>query len=254
MLDPKSLSQKKIKKQIAWFLYQKIILFYSNLIIVNSELEKINLLKKIARKNNIEIIPHGIEIPKKFFPKKNINKKLKFVFFSKIHASKNLLALVKLWEKSIFLKKFDLNIFGEINDKIYFSKVNAYIKRNKNINYLGLLNKNIQFKLSNFDVLIHPSESENFGLVIYEALSSGLFLILNRKLNKTDLKKNLFSIDINLNLKNLDTSVKEIVKKKNFLKSLKFKKKCFDYIKNNHNWEYLTDKYVQKYSRLVKNN
>lgn len=253
MLDPKSLLQKKIKKQIAWYLYQKIILFYSNLIIVNSELEKINLLKKIAIKNNVEIIPHGIEIPKKFFSKKNINKKLKFVFFSKIHASKNLLALVKLWEKSIFLKKFDLNIYGEINDKIYFSKVNTYIKRNENINYLGLLNKNIQFKLSNFDVLIHPSESENFGLVIYEALSSGLFLILNKKLKKKHLEQNYFAKCINFNTQSLNNSIKKILKDKKRIKSLAYKQRCLAYVKNNYDWKKISSIYIKNYNELLDN-
>ena len=46
MIDPFSFSQKKFKKEIAWFLYQKYIFILSNLIIVNSNLEK-----KILKKN-----------------------------------------------------------------------------------------------------------------------------------------------------------------------------------------------------------
>ena len=40
MIDPFSFSQKKIKKNFAWFFYQKYIFKFSNLIIVNSEFEK----------------------------------------------------------------------------------------------------------------------------------------------------------------------------------------------------------------------
>ena len=47
MIDPFSFNQKKIKKTIAWFLYQRYIFYYSNLIIVNSKLEKYN---KVSRK------------------------------------------------------------------------------------------------------------------------------------------------------------------------------------------------------------
>ena len=37
-------------------------------------------------------------------------------------SSKNLDILLMLWEKSNFLKKFNLDIFGEIDDQIYFFK------------------------------------------------------------------------------------------------------------------------------------
>ena len=40
MIDPISLNQKKIKKKIALFFYQKFIFENSDLIIVNSKIEK----------------------------------------------------------------------------------------------------------------------------------------------------------------------------------------------------------------------
>ena len=46
MMDPVSLNQKKIRKKIAFFLYQKIIFENSDLIIVNSEIEKKKFFKK----------------------------------------------------------------------------------------------------------------------------------------------------------------------------------------------------------------
>ena len=58
MIDPYSFSQKKIKKFFAWFFYQKYIFKFSNLIIVNSKLEKKNLIKKLKLSKRIEIIKH----------------------------------------------------------------------------------------------------------------------------------------------------------------------------------------------------
>ena len=40
-------------------------------------------------------------------------------------------------------------------------------------------NKNKILNLSTYDVFILPSKSENFGLVVLEALNAGLYLILN---------------------------------------------------------------------------
>tara|TARA_B100000035_G_C21005926_1_gene557266 strand:- start:35 stop:1051 length:1017 start_codon:yes stop_codon:yes gene_type:complete len=254
MIDQNSLNQKKLKKKLALFLYQKLIFKNSDLIIVNSRFEKKNFLKQITGIRKIKIISHGVEIDRNYFPKKNTEKNLKFVFFSKIHKSKNLLTLIKLWENSFFLKKFYLYILGEIDDEIYFSKINELIIRNKNIKYLGSLNKQIQKKLSKYDVFIHPSKSENFGLVIYEALSSGLFLILNKNLKKNDLKKNSFAMNINFNLRSLNNSIKKISQNKKRIKSLTYKKKSLEYVKNNFNWEIISNYYLKEYSNITKNN
>ena len=252
MMDKNSLNQKKTKKKIALFLYQKLIFKNSDLIIVNSKLEKKNLLKQISEIRKIRIIYHGVEIDRNFSPKKNIEKNLKFVFFSKIHESKNLLTLVKLWEKSIFLKKFYLYIHGEIDDKLYFLKIKKLIERNENIKYLGALSKQIQKQLSKYDVFIHPSKSENFGLVIYEALSSGLFLILNKKLKKTSLKSNSFATNIKFNLGSLNNSIKKILRNKKRIKSLLYKKKSLNYVKTNFNWDIIYKYYLNEYSIIIK--
>ncbi len=252
MMDQNSLNQKKIKKKLALFLYQKFIFKNSDLIIVNSKLEKKNLLNQISEIRRIRIIYHGVVIDRNFFPKKNIEKSLKFVFFSKIHESKNLLTLVKLWEKSIFLKKFYLYILGEIDDEMYFSKISKLIKRNKNIKYLGSLNKQIQKRLSKYDVFIHPSKSENFGLVIYEALSSGLFLILNKSLKKNSLKLNSFATNIEFNLGSLNNNIKKILKNKKRIKSLSYKKQSLSYVKTNFNWDTIFKYYLNEYSIIIK--
>ncbi len=253
MIDQNSLNQKKMKKKIALIFYQKTIFKNSDLVIVNSKIEKKNFIKQIPGIKKIIIIHHGIDIDKNFYPKQNLDKNLKFVFFSKIHKSKNLITLVKLWQKSIFLKKFNLKIFGEIDDKIYFSKINELILKSKNIEYSGTLDKRIQKKLSTFDVFIHPSKSENFGLVIYEALSSGLFLILNKKLKKKTLKEKSFAINIDFNLRSLDDSIRKILHNKKKIKSLDYKIKCLDYIKNNFNWETISKYYLNEYSTVIKN-
>ena len=43
-----------------------------------------------------------------------------------------------------------------------FSKIKKLIERNKNIRYLGSLNKQIQKQLSKYDVFIHPSKIRKF--------------------------------------------------------------------------------------------
>ena len=101
MIDPLSFSQKKIKKIFAWFFYQKYIFKFSNLIIVNSKFEKKNLIKKLKFSKGIEIIKHGVNISKIIQETKK-KKELTFVFFSRIHPSKNLMRIVQIWKNNDF--------------------------------------------------------------------------------------------------------------------------------------------------------
>ena len=123
----------------------------------------------------------------------------------------------------------------------------------KNINYRGQLNKNIQKLLSKYDVFIHPSNSENFGLVIFEGLSSGLYLILNKKLKKTFLEKKKFAKNINFNLKELKESVRYVLKIKRQIKSISYKQKTFRYVKKNFDWINISNVYFETYKKLVIN-
>ena len=90
-------------------------------------------------------------------------------------------------------------------------------------------------------------------MVIYEALSSGLFLILNKKLKKKTLKEKSFAINIDFNLRSLDDSIRKILHNKKKIKSLDYKIKCLDYIKNNFNWETISKYYLNEYSTVIKN-
>ncbi len=249
MIDPFSLNQKKFKKKIALFFYQKFIFENSDLIIVNSELEKKNLLKIIKKVSEIIVIPHGIYIDKKFRILKRKKKNLKFVFFSRIHKSKNLDTLIKIWRNDHFFHKFNLDIYGEIIDDKYFSKLD--INYLKNINYKGSLNRNIQNCLSKYDVFIHPSNSENFGLVIFEGLSSGLYLIFNKKLKKKILEKKKFAKNINFNSKELKKTIGYISSNKEKIRSISFKRKSLNYVKNNFNWRDVSALYFKNYKNLI---
>ena len=249
MIDPFSFNQKKIKKTIAWFLYQRYIFHYSNLIIVNSKLEKYNLLKKIRFHKNIKIINHGVNIPQKNIKtKKN---ELKFVFFSRIHPSKNLIKLVQIWKKNNFFDDYTLDVYGEIDDIKYFEIFKDEIKNSKNINYKGKINSNsLIYKLSKYDVFLHPSNSENFGLVILEAISCGLLPIVNKKLDWKILDKNNLGYSLNFNHNNLKKLIIRLNKSKQKIRSKEFGKKLRKYLFKNYNWDLIINEYYQNYKSL----
>ena len=250
MLDPVSLSTKKIKKNIAWFLYQKFILLKSELIIVNSDLEKRNVLKKINEKVNIIVIPHTIKVKKIIFKKKKLNSNLSFVFFSRIHPIKNLHKLINIWHGNNFLKNYNLYIYGKIEHNKYYNTFSEKISRSNNIIYKGEISKNIPQKLSEYDVLIHPSSSENFGLVILEALNAGLYTLINKQLKWKIIKKNGYSLSININSYEIVESIKFLNKNKKKIRSVKFRNNILKFLKKNYDLEKISARYTNNYYKI----
>ena len=162
-----SLAQKKIKKKLALFFYQKKILDKCDIIHATSELEK-NNLKKITKNKNILVIPHGIGklddkyIKKKFF----INEKKRALFFSRIHKKKGLDILLNAWKK-IKLLNWELHIYGPDYDN-YIDQLDPSLKKIDGVIFKGPLfdiNSKRQVFL-NSDLMILPSKSENFGYVL----------------------------------------------------------------------------------------
>ncbi len=252
MVDPLSLKQKILKKKIALLIYQKFIFENSNLIIVNSKIEKKNFLKITKKISKIVIIPHGVDIKKKKI-KINENKdNLRFVFFSRIHPSKNLINLIQVWRNNHFFNDYVLDVYGEVEDAAYFNQFKDKIKNSKNINYKGKIEKNnLYFKLSKYDIFLHPSKSENFGLVILEAMSCGLFPIVNKKLDWKILDENNLGSSLNFTNKSLKKLILKLNKAKNKIRNKNFKIKLRNYLLNNYNWNFIINKYYKYYTKLI---
>ena len=176
---------------------------------------------------------------------------MKFIFFSRIHPSKNLITLINLWTQNKYFDNLELSIYGEISDHKYFQKIKKKIVKFENINYRKPLYKNKIKILSNYDIFIFPSKSENFGLVILEALAAGLYLILNRNLPWHHLKDKKYASLINFNKNQLISAIKYIKKKINKIRQKSYKKSTNSYLKENYNWKKITNIYVQNYKKLT---
>jgi len=169
--EPWSLSQKKIKKMIAWKLYQKKILLKADIIHCASNSEEKNLLKLNKNFKTI-ILPFGVIDG---FIKKKITKKLnkKALFFSRLHHKKGLADLIHVWQV-IGNSDWTLDIVGDGDNNNYFKKM--LNSKNVKINFLNpVYDKAEKIKLfSQYDLFILPTKNENFGISILESLSRGL--------------------------------------------------------------------------------
>lgn len=90
MLEPWSLSQKKLKKLIALFFYQRNDIVRCSVIHATAQMEADNI-RKLGFTNPIAVIPNGINLEN--FPKTPMIKKTqkkKVLFLSRIHKKKEL--------------------------------------------------------------------------------------------------------------------------------------------------------------------
>ncbi len=180
-----SLQQGKIRKKIAWILFQRRILQDARVIHVTSEDEYL-AVRKLGISTPVALIPHGIDFLNHTseidceIAKANLSlstSKRYFLFMSRLHKKKGLDALLKVWSKINHLHpEWELLIagpdYGNFVDNI------SEVEQTK---YLGMLkgsDKANVLSASSFFVL--PTHSENFGVVIGEALSAGLPVITTR--------------------------------------------------------------------------
>jgi len=218
------------------FLIKKIIVKLNyNSIICASEYEY-EILSKIVNPNKIHLIKTGVEIGKK---KEKINKKRKILYVGRLEKVKGF----DIFMEAIRDTNYDINIIGT-------GSLKEIIPHKKNISYFGPLNHNeVIEKMRENDIIVMPSRSEGFPLVLYEAMTNGLIIICSdipQFTNLTSKTEGLFVFK-ELSANNLKEKIEEIiVKDDSSLK--KASDSNYDYIVNNNlTWEKTAENTKKRY-------
>jgi len=177
MLEPWSLKQSKCKKKLAMLLFQNKDLKNASCIHATAQMEVENI-RKLGFKNPIAMIPNGVNIDE--FPNETpikINNPKKILFLSRIHKKKGIENLIQAW-KLIDIEKrksWMIEIVGN-GEPDYINMLKKRIFK-ENLNDQIIIKKpvygNDKIKLfREASLFVLPSFSENFGIVIAEALAS----------------------------------------------------------------------------------
>lgn len=185
MLEPWSLRQSYWKKKLFITTVGKIFFKNAEAVICTSEQEKKHV-KLIFPKSTYFVVPNIVKLNiNSIAASKNdacLRNKLPntFVFFSRLHPKKNIEFLVEIFSDPS-MSAYKLHIYG-YNDSQYSKKLVRDLSIHENINYCGVLN-DINFKkIKDYEALLFSSFSENFGMVILEALYFNLPVVVNREL------------------------------------------------------------------------
>ena len=191
MLEPWSLQQKWLKKRIARFLYQDRDLKCAAALHATAESEA-EQFRTLGFKNPVIVSPNGVNLPKNFEPRNTRNTRKRVLFVSRMHPKKGVLELVEAFKKVVsggveecrsWKVEFVYTVSGEV-EKEYEAKVKAPVKElglEDQFIFTGALNDDEKWAAyGRADLFVLPTYSENFGIVVTEALWAGVPVITTK--------------------------------------------------------------------------
>jgi len=204
LLEPEKFIISPLKKKIAYQLYERDNIKNAHCFIASSNQEA-ESLRLFGITQPIAVIPNGIS--NNWFNNKRVvnsefkktykipnNKKI-LLFLSRIHPIKGLELLIESISevKDVFLEKdwcFVIAGINELNHVEELQRLTNKLNLNEIIHFLPSMFGSE--KLSAFDdaaFFILPSKSENFGIVVIEALARGVPVISTKRTPWSDLNK-----------------------------------------------------------------
>jgi glycosyltransferase involved in cell wall biosynthesis len=193
MLEPWALGYKAVKKNLAMSLYQRRNLDDASVLVATAWSEYENL-RSLGFTRPIAVIPNGVprdeEGPRIDRPTRTVREPRKVLFLSRVQAKKGLLNLVRAWSE-IAQSGWHLQIAGP-SEGGHLKDVVALIDELRIASLVSVLGEVDGISKSDLyrgaDVFVLPTFSENFGVVVAEALSYGLPVITTKGAPWADLE------------------------------------------------------------------
>lgn len=191
-----ALSSKPLKKNLFLRAFSVLGVFHNIIWSFTSMKEKKEAEKVIGEKNiNNYIIAE--DLPKKYEWEENSQRvqasergKLKIVFLSRIVEKKNTLKCIEILDHE-FGGEIVFDIYGNIEDQSYWNSCKEALKKlpqNISVRYCGeIIPDEVVETFLKYDCFLFPTKGENFGHVVYEALSAGCIPIISDKTPWTEL-------------------------------------------------------------------
>lgn len=175
MLEDWSLSYRRLRKKMAWVAYQRSDLATAAAFSATS-LREAESIRALGFEQPIAVIPNGIDVPEPAWQPRPASSPRTALFMSRLHPKKGLLDLVAAWSQAK-LPGWRLVVAGP-DEGGHRAVVEAAVARAglaPSVLFTGAVEGAAKRDLlRSADLFLLPSRSENFGLVVGEALAHGV--------------------------------------------------------------------------------
>lgn len=174
MLEPWARQHGRWKKRIAWWAYQRRDLDSAAVLHATAESEA-ESLRAAGMRAPIAVIPNGVGIPETVTEPSQSGGCRRALFLSRIHPKKGLPMLLDAWA-AVRPDGWELVIAGPDEDG-HQADLAAQAKRLglSEVQFQGTVDDRDKWELyRSADLFVLPTYSENFGVVVAEALAAGI--------------------------------------------------------------------------------
>lgn len=255
MLEPWALKWHAKRKQVALRLYQLRDLNSATLFIATSKQEAENI-RNFGLSQPIAVVSNGIDLQackwNVLDKSSRTGRNYKALFLSRVHPKKGLENLIRAWAL-IKPDNWILQIAGPDEDG-HLAQILLLAKNlgiSYCIEYLGELNDHKKWAVFyDADLFILPTYSENFGVVVAEALSCGVPVITTTGTPWADLKTYGCGWWVEIGVEPLVVAIKAATALTN-QERYEMGVKGYEYVKR-YNWESIASEMMSVYKWMLK--
>ena len=207
-----SLEKGKWKKKVFGALLQYPALRMTDMFHATSEKE-CEEIRALGYRQPVAIVPIGMDVPE-IEPRNTLNTRnegRRVVFFGRLHKVKGVDRLLRAWEK-VAKDGWELVIAGPDCGMLEELKGIVAELRLPCVSFVGEINGHAKYEfLANADIYVLPSDTENFGVTVAEALVSGTPVIASRGTPWQGLEREKCGRWVTIGVEPLAASLKEMM-------------------------------------------
>lgn len=175
MLTPWALQHNQWRKRLVWSAYQEWALHQATLFHVTSE-EEVEALRDLGFDQPVALIPNGVHLPEPRDTDASSPEPRRALFLSRLHPKKGLPMLLEAWAE-VRPEGWELVLVGpsEENHRDELEEQVRQYEMEDTVRFSGAVSEEEKWEVyRRADLFVLPSHSENFGIVVAEALAAGV--------------------------------------------------------------------------------
>lgn len=182
MLTDWAIRHNRIRKQVAWRIYQRRAMERAAMIHVTSEGEAA-CIRELGLDLPICMVPNGIELPEEDGDSERTGSGRNVLFLSRFHPKKGLPNLIRAWDQ-VRPAGWILTLVGP-DENGHRAEIEGMVRERglgATVRFREPIDDHAKWDLyRSADLFVLPSHSENFGSVVGEALACGVPVITTRE-------------------------------------------------------------------------